>query len=118
LREGCKARDRTHPVPRATSARSRLEDHSGDWIASTVSLESKIALASTGTVGFLTKMPYRVCKTIDIEIGYMLSKHPGKCKFPHGHTHKVEFVLECEHLDRNGNGVRLFGREGTHRRLS
>jgi 6-pyruvoyltetrahydropterin/6-carboxytetrahydropterin synthase len=31
----------------------------------------------------------------------MLSKHPGKCKFPHGHTRKVEFVLEAEHL--NGN---------------
>ena len=46
-------------------------------------------------------MPYRVCKTIDIESGHMLSKHPGKCKFPHGHTRKVEFVLEAEHLDRN-----------------
>jgi 6-pyruvoyltetrahydropterin/6-carboxytetrahydropterin synthase len=31
----------------------------------------------------------------------MLSKHPGKCKFPHGHTRKVEFVLEAENLDRN-----------------
>ena len=31
----------------------------------------------------------------------MLSKHQGKCKFPHGHTRKVEFVLEAEHLDRN-----------------
>ena len=46
-------------------------------------------------------MPYRVCKTIDIESGHMLSKHQGKCKFPHGHTRKVEFVLEAEHLDRN-----------------
>ena len=46
-------------------------------------------------------MPFRVCKTIDIESGHMLSKHQGKCKFPHGHTRKVEFVLEAEHLDRN-----------------
>jgi 6-pyruvoyltetrahydropterin/6-carboxytetrahydropterin synthase len=46
-------------------------------------------------------MPYRVCKTIDIESGHMLSKHPGKCKFPHGHTRKVEFVLEAECLNRN-----------------
>jgi 6-pyruvoyltetrahydropterin/6-carboxytetrahydropterin synthase len=44
-------------------------------------------------------MPYRVCKTIDIENGHMLSKHPDKCRFPHGHTRKVEFVLEAETLD-------------------
>jgi len=49
----------------------------------------------------LTKMPYRVCKMIDIESGHMLSKHPGKCRFPHGHTRKVEFVLEAQQLDRN-----------------
>ena len=40
-------------------------------------------------------MPYRICKTIDIENGHMLSKHPDKCQFPHGHTRKVEFVLEA-----------------------
>lgn len=44
-------------------------------------------------------MPYRVCKTIDIENGHMLSKHPDKCRYPHGHTRKVEFVLEAEDLD-------------------
>jgi len=44
-------------------------------------------------------MPYRICKTIDIENGHMLSKHPDKCKFPHGHTRKVEFVLEADDLD-------------------
>lgn len=31
----------------------------------------------------------------------MLSKHPSKCRYPHGHTRKVEFVLEAEELDRN-----------------
>ena len=46
-------------------------------------------------------MPYRICKTIEIESGHMLSKHPDKCKFPHGHTRKVEFVLEAEKLDAN-----------------
>jgi len=46
-------------------------------------------------------MPYRICKTIDIENGHMLSKHPDKCQFPHGHTRKVEFVLEAEDLDEN-----------------
>src|SRR5690606_19166582 len=46
-------------------------------------------------------MPYRICKTIDIENGHMLSKHPDKCKFPHGHTRKVEFVIEADDLDEN-----------------
>ena len=46
-------------------------------------------------------MPYRICKTIDIENGHMLSKHPDKCQFPHGHTRKVEFVLEADQLDDN-----------------
>jgi 6-pyruvoyltetrahydropterin/6-carboxytetrahydropterin synthase len=31
----------------------------------------------------------------------MLSKHPDKCRFPHGHTRKVEFTLEAGGLDRN-----------------
>ena len=31
----------------------------------------------------------------------MLFKHPDKCRFPHGHTRKVEFVLEAEDLDGN-----------------
>ncbi len=31
----------------------------------------------------------------------MLSKHPDKCRFPHGHTRKVEFVIEAEELDGN-----------------
>ena len=46
-------------------------------------------------------MPYRICKTFDIENGHMLSKHPDKCKFPHGHTRKVEFILESDDLDQN-----------------
>ncbi len=47
-------------------------------------------------------MPYRVCKIIEIENGHMLSKHPDKCRFPHGHTRRVEIVLEAEDLDANG----------------
>jgi len=46
-------------------------------------------------------MPYRICKTFEIENGHMLSKHPGKCKFPHGHTRKIELVLEAGDLDEN-----------------
>lgn len=46
-------------------------------------------------------MPFRICKTFEIENGHMLSKHPDKCRFPHGHTRKVEFVLEADALDAN-----------------
>jgi 6-pyruvoyltetrahydropterin/6-carboxytetrahydropterin synthase len=44
-------------------------------------------------------MPYRICKTFDIESAHMLSKHPGKCKYPHGHSRKVEVVLRATGLD-------------------
>jgi 6-pyruvoyltetrahydropterin/6-carboxytetrahydropterin synthase len=47
-------------------------------------------------------MPYRVCKMIEIENGHMLSKHPDKCRFPHGHSRRVEIVLEADDLDANG----------------
>jgi len=47
-------------------------------------------------------VPYRVCKMIEIENGHMLSKHPDKCRFPHGHTRRVEIVLEADDLDANG----------------
>src|SRR6476659_9881157 len=46
-------------------------------------------------------MSFRICKTIEIENGHMLSKHPDKCRFPHGHSRRVEFVLEAESLDKN-----------------
>lgn len=46
-------------------------------------------------------MSYRICKSIEIENGHLLSKHPDKCRFPHGHTRKVEFVLEADDLDEN-----------------
>lgn len=44
-------------------------------------------------------MPYRICKTLDIENGHMLSKHPDACRFPHGHTRRIEFLLEADSLD-------------------
>jgi 6-pyruvoyltetrahydropterin/6-carboxytetrahydropterin synthase len=44
-------------------------------------------------------MAYRICKVIEIENGHMLSKHPEACRFPHGHTRRVEFVLESDELD-------------------
>ncbi|MGA3007780.1 MAG: 6-carboxytetrahydropterin synthase [Opitutaceae bacterium] len=44
-------------------------------------------------------MPYRICKTFVIESGHILSKHPGKCRFPHGHSRTVEIVLAADRLD-------------------
>ena len=46
-------------------------------------------------------MPYRICKTFEIESGHMLSRHPGKCRFPHGHSRTVEVVLAADGLDAN-----------------
>lgn len=31
----------------------------------------------------------------------MLSKHPGSCRFPHGHTRRIEIVLVAKQLDAN-----------------
>lgn len=44
-------------------------------------------------------MTYRVCKSFEIESGHMLSKHPGRCRFPHGHSRRVDLVLSAESLD-------------------
>lgn len=46
-------------------------------------------------------MPYRICKTFEIESGHILSKHPDKCRFPHGHSRTVEIVLAADQLDAN-----------------
>lgn len=44
-------------------------------------------------------MSYRICKMIEVENGHLLSKHPDKCRFPHGHTRKVELIFEADSLD-------------------
>jgi len=31
----------------------------------------------------------------------MLSKHPGLCRFPHGHSRRIDVVLSAERLDSN-----------------
>jgi 6-pyruvoyltetrahydropterin/6-carboxytetrahydropterin synthase len=46
-------------------------------------------------------MPFRICKSFEIESGHMLSKHSEKCRFPHGHSRKVEVVLAADQLDAN-----------------
>lgn len=42
---------------------------------------------------------FRICKCIELESGHLLSKHPGSCQFPHGHTRSVEMVFAAETLD-------------------
>ncbi|HYP16929.1 MAG TPA: 6-carboxytetrahydropterin synthase [Opitutus sp.] len=46
-------------------------------------------------------MPFRICKSFEIESGHMLSKHPGPCRFPHGHSRRIEVVLVADRLDAN-----------------
>lgn len=46
-------------------------------------------------------MPYRICKSFEIENGHLLSRHPDKCRYPHGHSRKVEVIVEAEELDEN-----------------
>ena len=46
-------------------------------------------------------MAYRISKSFEIESGHVLSKHPGKCRFPHGHSRRIEVVLAAESLDAN-----------------
>ena len=44
---------------------------------------------------------YRVCRAFTVESGHMLSKHPEACRFPHGHTRRIEVVVSSENLDAN-----------------
>jgi len=44
---------------------------------------------------------YKVAKLIEIESAHRLTKHPGPCRFIHGHTRKVEVVLSAKTLDKN-----------------
>jgi 6-pyruvoyltetrahydropterin/6-carboxytetrahydropterin synthase len=46
-------------------------------------------------------MPYRICKSFLVESGHILSKHSGRCRFPHGHSRRIEVTLEAERLDAN-----------------
>lgn len=44
---------------------------------------------------------FRIAKRFEIETGHRLSKHPEKCRFPHGHSRTVEVVLRARQLDAN-----------------
>jgi 6-pyruvoyltetrahydropterin/6-carboxytetrahydropterin synthase len=45
---------------------------------------------------------YRVCRRFTVESGHMLSRHPERCRFPHGHTRTIEVVVAGQELDANG----------------
>lgn len=44
---------------------------------------------------------FRICKCIELESGHLLSKHKGNCRYPHGHTRRVELVFSAPTLDAN-----------------
>lgn len=44
-------------------------------------------------------MPFRICKTFEIESGHLLTKHAGACRVPHGHSRTVEVVMVADRLD-------------------
>lgn len=44
-------------------------------------------------------MPFRIAKTLTIESGHLLTKHPGACRFPHGHSRTIEIVVTADSLD-------------------
>ncbi len=44
---------------------------------------------------------FRIAKTFSVEYGHRLCKHPEKCRFPHGHSLRIEVVVRGETLDGN-----------------
>lgn len=44
-------------------------------------------------------MPFRICKSFEIESGHMLSKHSGKCRFPHGHSRRIDIIVASDMLN-------------------
>lgn len=42
---------------------------------------------------------YRVCKSFEVESGHMLSKHPGRCRLPHGHSRRIDLVISSPSLN-------------------
>jgi 6-pyruvoyltetrahydropterin/6-carboxytetrahydropterin synthase len=44
---------------------------------------------------------FRIAKTFEVEYGHRLSKHPEKCRYPHGHSLRIEVVARGRELDGN-----------------
>lgn len=45
---------------------------------------------------------FRLCRRFTVESGHMLSRHPERCRFPHGHTRTVEVVVAGGTLNEAG----------------
>ncbi len=67
---------------RATNAKRRAAGPSPLWQTAGASL-----------------MPFRIAKTFTVESGHLLTKHPGACRFPHGHSRTIEIVVASDTLD-------------------
>lgn len=46
-------------------------------------------------------MPFRIAKRFTVESGHLLTKHPGACRFPHGHSRTIEIVVASDTLDEH-----------------
>jgi len=44
---------------------------------------------------------FRIAKSFEVEYGHRLCKHPEKCRFPHGHSLRIEVVARGQELDDN-----------------
>lgn len=44
---------------------------------------------------------FRIARRFEIQSGHRLSRHAGKCSFPHGHTRVVEVMVTADSLDEN-----------------
>lgn len=44
---------------------------------------------------------FRVAKHFTFDAGHRLTRHPELCRHPHGHTYRLEVVLEASTLDAN-----------------
>lgn len=44
-------------------------------------------------------MPFRIAKSFTVESGHLLTKHPGSCRFPHGHSRTIEIIVTSDQLD-------------------
>lgn len=44
-------------------------------------------------------MPFRIAKSFTVESGHLLTKHPGACRFPHGHSRTIEVIVASDTLD-------------------
>jgi len=42
---------------------------------------------------------FRIAKTFEVEYGHRLSKHPEKCRYPHGHSLRIEVVVRGQELN-------------------